>query len=1796
MAVLIANIQTKQMNITGSRLRELLFITILALALVSCSPPEAELSIADDFLASHRLSVSLNDSANGLNVSFNNQSDSGASYHLLRSSNKDCDISNSSVCADVSELTNFEIASSGSFTDGLPSNTYYYQLRITLPGDVTSTLRAQYPDIDPPSNVVASAGDGQVILSWDTVDGAESYNIYVANQDGVSTTSYDSKIADVTSTFFVDDLSNGVTYYLVITAENANNESGISEQVQATPTSYSDGNANPFANAGSDQNVISGATVSLDGSGSSDSDGSIVSYSWEQIAGDITVSLANASSAIASFTAPMVSVSTVLQFQLSVSDNLGATSTDTVAVAISSSTPGIELWSYSTNGAINQSSPAIGADGTIYIGSRDDNLYALNSENGSEKWIYQTSVLAGSSPAIGADGTVYIGGEDLYALNPEDGSLNWGYQTSSTTYSSPAISSDGTVYVASGDSYLYAIAPPTDGSQSGVLLWSYHVGGEIYYSSSAIGADGTIYIGGRNSYLYAIAPPDDDSQSGVLQWRYQTYDDIDSSPAIGSDGTVYVGSNDGYLYAITPPGDDSQSGILRWRYETGDDIDSSPTIGADGTVYIGSHDGYLYALNPSDGSLQWRYQTDGSIADSSPAVGADGAIYVGSTDDYLYAISPPTDGSQSGVLLWRFQTGSSIHSSPAIAANGYVYVSSNDGKVYAIGSSSAGLADSAWPKFGRDNQNTANGNNPPSVSAGASQSSSEGVVVNLVGSATDDSSIASYLWEQVGGTAVVIFAEDNASASFIAPQVDADSDLVFQLTATDNLSASASATTTVTIQNDPNNQPPIAEAGGDQIVNEGTTVELSGLNSSDAEGSIQSYSWQQLSGGEITLTNPNSAQASFIAPETSAESNLTFVFALIVSDAAGAQAADSVSITVENNEAPIVSAGFAQSTVTGVNAILYGSASDSDGSIVSLKWEETSGLGGIELSADDVEMVSFTVPNFAVGTQFTFELSATDDDGASTSATTTVTVVSEKTAQWTYTGSGSADFSSSPALTGDGTIYVGASDGHLYAFNPDGSLNWSYSTSIGSDIRSSPAIASDGSIYFGSSDDSLYALSPEGDLKWSFPTENDVRSSPAIGVDGRIYFGSDDHSIYALEANGSKIWSYSTGADVYSSPLVGTDGVIYIGSTDGYLYALTTAGTLKWLYQTGGDIYSSPVQASDGTIYVGSDDNYLHAVDSADGSRLWRYQTGSYDVHSSPAIGADGTIYVGSENGLLYALTAAGELIWSYDTGDAIYSSPAIDSAGNIYFGSLDHYLYSLSPQGDLNWRYSTGNSIFSSPTIASNGSIYFSSKNYTFYALRSAASGLQAGSPWPKFRYNALNQGSSHNLQPSADAGANDQVLEGNTFTFNGTATDPDGTIATFAWSQVQGISVSIANADSANASFIAPAVDAATELLFQLQVTDSSGGTDNDTVTITVLDNPDNQPPTANAGAEQSQLEGTEVSLSGSASDADGTISAYSWSQLSGSEVIILDSTSAQASFIAPAVDADTILSFQLLVTDNDGASAVDTATITVLDNPNNQLPVVDAGGDQNLSVGVLASLRGSASDSDGSIVSYLWSETSNSIASSGGVSINRADTATANFTVPTDLSAGTTLTFELAATDNLGFSSSASATITIAVEGSLKWRYQAGSGIYSSPAIGADRTMYIGSNDGYLYAIAPPSDNSQYGELLWRYQTGDEISSSPTVGSDDTIYVGSDDNYLYAITPPSDGSQAGELLWRYHTGDSINSSPAIGSDNIIYVGSNDGNLYSIATPDDDSQSGVLIWRYQTSGIINSSTIIKA
>jgi len=127
------------------------------------------------------------------------------------------------------------------------------------------------------------------------------------------------------------------------------------------------------------------------------------------------------------------------------------------------------------------------------------------------------------------------------------------------------------------------------------------------------------------------------------------------------------------------------------------------------------------------------------------------------------------------------------------------------------------------------------------------------------------------------------------------------------------------------------------------------------------------------------------------------------------------------------------------------------------------------------------------------------------------------------------------------------------------------------------------------------------------------------------------------------------------------------------------------------------------------------------------------------------------------------------------------------------------------------------------------------------------------------------------------------------------------------------------------------------------------------------------------------------------------------------------------------------------------------------------------------------------------------------------------------------------------------------------TLKNNGTLKWKYETGSQIWSSPAIASDGTIYVGANDGYLYALNPD------GTLKWKFKTGDSIYFSPAIGLDGTIYIGSEDHYFYAIKPN------GTIKWKFEVDKPT--SPAVAHDGTIYIGSNDGCLYAIGTDSNTS-----------------------
>ena len=277
-------------------------------------------------------------------------------------------------------------------------------------------------------------------------------------------------------------------------------------------------------------------------------------------------------------------------------------------------------------------------------------------------------------------------------------------------------------------------------------------------------------------------------------------------------------------------------------------------------------------------------------------------------------------------------------------------------------------------------------------------------------------------------------------------------------------------------------------------------------------------------------------------------------------------------------------------------------------------------------------------------------------------------------------------------------------------------------------------------------------------------------------------------------------------------------------------------------------------------------------------------------------------------------------------------------------------------------------------------------------------------------------------NIPPTADAGS-DQVitLPTNTISLTGNGTDDDGTV-TYNWTMISGPS----SGTIADASLAATSVTGLTEgtYQFELRVTDNKGATAVDTLQV-IVNAAANIPPTADAGMDQSITWPIDnVSLSGSGTDSDGTISSYNWTMISGPSAGTITDASSPGTSVTGLIRG--IYQFELKVTDNDGATAVNTVQIIV-----NNAPRANAGDDQiiGLSIGTV-SLAGSATDQDGTIVNYNWTQVS-------GPSTGKIVNPSSPRTDVSGLVQGI-YQFELKVTDNNGATGVDDVQITVATGG--------------------------------------------------------------------------------------------------------------------------------------------------------------
>ena len=193
------------------------------------------------------------------------------------------------------------------------------------------------------------------------------------------------------------------------------------------------------------------------------------------------------------------------------------------------------VWRYPVEKKHCGSAPSIGFDGTLHAVCQD--LLIRLRPDGT--LLHQTVLgfdLA-ESPALGADGTAYLGSEDkrLYAVAP-NGTIQFTVLTGGPVRAAVALQKDGTVVFGSLDGFLYAVRA------DGTLLWKFRSAGPIL-SAPIVDREGRLLFGSQDQRLYAL------SADGQLLWQYVFSADVDGSPFLADDGSILIGTDDGYLYS-----------------------------------------------------------------------------------------------------------------------------------------------------------------------------------------------------------------------------------------------------------------------------------------------------------------------------------------------------------------------------------------------------------------------------------------------------------------------------------------------------------------------------------------------------------------------------------------------------------------------------------------------------------------------------------------------------------------------------------------------------------------------------------------------------------------------------------------------------------------------------------------------------------------------------------------------------------------------------------------------------------------------------------------------------------------------------------------------------------------------------------------------------------------------------------------------------------------------------------------------------------------------------------------------
>ncbi|MFC1610386.1 PKD domain-containing protein, partial [Myxococcota bacterium] len=764
----------------------------------------------------------------------------------------------------------------------------------------------------------------------------------------------------------------------------------------------------PVANAGPDQTVDEGDQVFLDGTGSYDPEGGSLFYQWTQTGGTAAV-LDDDTSSSPSFFVPTIYSNDVLLFQLVVNDGTSDSLVDEVEIVVDNAINEAPIadagpdasygedvtvqldgtGSYDLNGDtltylwIQVSGPAVILDdhtssipsfSTPMVAIFDELIFSLSVSDGTDSSVVADTVKVGVVNTINDRPVANAGLDDsaneqeLYAL---DGTGSFDPNLDSITYHWSQ--TDGPVVI------LDESTPSAPSFTAPTVISNSNLTFDLYVNDGL--ADSLV-----DSVVVTVVnsinePPIADAGTGFS---------VTELALVQLDGT---GSFD-------PNGD---SIAFAWIQTVGpvvvldDDTIARPSFTAPNvtdTILLT----FELVVTDSFSSASGADSVVVSVADSANTIPVADA---GPDDTALEQVQYTLDGTGSWdgdgdslTYLWRQTGGVSVtlddDTSPTPTFS-TPQVLSDEAVTFELVVNDSSI-DSPADLVQITIQN--NVNEDPVANAGPDRSVSEDADIQLNGSASSDPNgdTLTFAWSQIGSPSVTFDDDTLEMPGFRTPRVIDPTILTFELLATDAHGATSAIDTVLITVEDTVNEPPVADAGPDDTIDEQTSISLDGTASSDPNEDALSYAWTQTVGPSVTLADDTSATPSFDTPLVFFDTVL--IFELTVNDGLVSSTVDQVDITVLNsaNEPPIADAGADASVGEQELVQLDGSASsDPNGDAITYIWAQTAGP---PVTLDDPGAITpnFTSPTVLVDEPLTFSLVVSDAAAPSNADTVTITV------------------------------------------------------------------------------------------------------------------------------------------------------------------------------------------------------------------------------------------------------------------------------------------------------------------------------------------------------------------------------------------------------------------------------------------------------------------------------------------------------------------------------------------------------------------------------------------------------------------------------------------------------------------------------------------------------------------------------------------------------------------------------------------------------------------------------------